>query len=58
MASVSFHKTTQKKLPIYTTNGPTNFVACNVLLVQLIIHTNQCTFVGVDNKGTTNFAEN
>jgi hypothetical protein len=43
---------------MYTTKGSTNFDVCIEHLVQVIIHTNKCTFVGVDNKGTTNFAEN
>ena len=46
------------KLTMHTTNGSTNFGVCTVLLVQFIIHTNKCTFVGVDNKETTNFADN
>jgi hypothetical protein len=58
MVSDSFHEATQMKLPMYTTNGSTNFDVYTVLLVQFIIQIIQCTFIGVDNKGTTNFAEN
>jgi len=45
MASVSFHKATQIQLPMYTTNGSTNFDVSTVLLVQFIIHINKCKFL-------------